>query len=304
MDLSGIEEAVRLAEQRWPGLEFRITGNEAHSACPICGQADTDGFVLHDIGNYWCRQGGCKGWLDEGDQHKWTPEEKRLRRIEAEQARARRERQELARRQTALERMMNCTDHLTYHRNLATTDRAYWYSQGINDDSIDDYHLGICRVCPTDAEHRPSYTIPVVNGGKLVNIRHRLIGADGDKYRPHMAGLGNTLFNADNLYMGFSTITIVEGEKKSIVLDQNGVQTVGIMGKAAFPPAWAKRFTGFERVNVCLDPDAEDRAIKLARLFNGRGHVVRLPAKSDDFLVEGGTVALLEEFLRLAWRVD
>jgi hypothetical protein len=296
-------DPITEAHQRWGITLHHESGDEFAGPCPFCKSGDDRFNAWAEVGNYWCRQCGAKGWLDE-DRVKLSRDEIRLRKLEAEAARARRERQQMKKRLSALEQMAQCRDHIRYYRNLATTDRAYWYSQGINDDSIDDYHLGICRVCPTDAEHRPSYTIPVVNGGKLVNIRHRLIGADGDKYRPHMAGLGNTLFNADNLYMGFSTITIVEGEKKSIVLDQNGVQTVGIMGKSAFPPAWAKRFTGFERVNVCLDPDAEDRAIKLARLFNGRGRMVILPVKPDDFFVMGGTMAEFAAFMRWARRVD
>lgn len=299
MDLSGINEAVRLAEQRWPGLEFNVTGKEAHSSCPFEGVGD-DRFMVNDVGHYFCRQCGKRGWIDDDRPRALTLEEQNA----LELRRLQREAQERDRRLSALERMHRCVDHLTYHRNLGGQDRAYWYSQGISDDSIDAYHLGVCRACPTDKEHRPSYTIPVVNGGKLVNIRHRLITNSGDRYRPHMAGLGNTLFNADNLYKGFSTMTVVEGEKKSIVLSQNGIQTVGIMGKAAFPPAWATRFGDFERVNVCLDPDAEDKAVKLARLFGGRGHMVVLPVKPDDFFVMGGTPAEFQAFVRWARRVD
>ena len=301
MELSGIEEAVSLAEQRWPGISFRIAGNEAHGPCPICGQADEDGFVLFEDGGFFCRPGGHTGWLDDDQPRRLTEAEitdLRLRQLE-------RLARDQAKRLSALERMHRCTDHITYHKLMDAADREYWYSQGIYDDAIDRYLLGTCYACPTDKERRPSYTIPVINGGKLVNIRHRIIGAtNGDKYRPHMAGLGNTLFDADHLYNGLPKVTIVEGEKKSIVVGQYGVNTVGIMGKAAFPAAWAVRFQPFARVNVCLDPDARDRAVQIAKLFNGRGHLVTLPDKVDDFFLNGGTPELLQEFLRLAWRVD
>lgn len=301
MDLTGIEEAVSLAEQRWPGVTFRIKGDEAHGPCPICGQADEDGFIIFDDGGFYCRPGDHAGWLDDDNPRQLTLAEQNAIEIR----RMKRRERERDRRLSALERMHHCTDHLTYHKLMDAEDRKYWHSQGIYDDAIDRYLLGTCYACPTDLLRRPSYTIPVINGGQLVNIRHRLIGADnGDKYRPHMAGLGNTLFDADHLYNGQPEVTIVEGEKKSIVVGQYGFNTVGIMGKGAFPPAWATRFQPFQRVNVCLDPDAEDRAVAIARLFGERGYLVRLPDKIDDYFLNGGTPELLKECIRLAWRVD
>jgi len=192
MELTGIEEAVRIAEQRWPGYEFRISGDEAHGPCPICGKADEDGFVIFSDGGTWCRAGDHTGWLDDDQKQTWTAEEMRLRRIEAEQARARRERSELRRRLTALEQLNQGHDHIDYHNLLDTDDRRWWNEQGINDDSINAYQLGVCYNCPTDVQHRPSYTIPVYDShhARLLNIRHRLMGViDGDRYRPHMAGL-------------------------------------------------------------------------------------------------------------------
>lgn len=304
MNLSSIEDAVAVAQQRWPGLEFHITGSEAHSACPICKRAETDGFVLFENGGYWCRPGECKGWLDENDRQVLTPEEIRLRRIEAEQNRARIRQRELEKRLTAIERMHRCQDHLAYHRALDDDARRYWHGQGIYDTAIDKYLLGFCYRCPTDNEHRASWTIPVTTKGKLVNIRHRLFNADDDKYRPHMAGLGNTLFNSDNLYNGEPDVMICEGEKKSIVVGQHGFNTVGTMGKAGFVPAWAAAFKAQRTVYVALDPDAQEQAHKLAALFPGRGRVVTLPVKADDFFVNGGKPGQFREFMRLARRVD
>jgi len=258
--------------------------------------------VIFEDGGYWCRAGNHSGWLDDDNpRHITTEEQSALRLLKIE-----RKQRETEKRLTALERMHRCTDHITYHNQMDQDDRNYWHSQGILDRAIEQYKLGLCLSCPTDSEHRPSWTIPVMHGGKLVNIRHRIIGADGgDKYRPHMAGLGNTLFNADNLYKpDIDTIMIVEGEKKSIVLSQYGIDTVGIMGKSSFPPAWAQRFERFRQVLVCLDPDAAERARGIAKLFTGRGYVVTLPTKPDDFFVMGGDARDFEEFMRLAWRAD
>ena len=104
-----------------------------------------------------------------------TSEELRLRRIEAELARQDRKQREIERRLSALERLNRSNDHLLYHSLLDAGDRQWWHSQGINDASIDAYQLGVCYNCPTDYQHRPSYTIPIYDsrGETLLNIRHR-----------------------------------------------------------------------------------------------------------------------------------
>jgi len=289
------------AQKRWPGLTFtKKSAKEASAPCPFCKDG-TDRFLVFERGNYWCRQCEQSGWLDDDKARKLTKEEL----LEIRVSQLERKQREHERRLSALERMHRCQDHITYHQALDASDREYWHSQGMTDRVIDKYLLGICYACPTDRERRPSWTIPVVNGGKLVNIRHRIIEAtNGDKYRPHMAGLGATLFNADNLYTGTDSVLLCEGEKKSIVTTENGFPSVGLMGMRSFPPAWAVRFEPFETVHIALDPDATDEAHKVAALFEGRGRVVTLPCKADDFFVEGGTVREFAEFLRFARRVD
>ena len=76
------------------------------------------------------------------------------------------------------------------------------------------------------------------------------------------------------------------------------------MGKGGFPPGWAARFAGLRTVYVALDPDAQDEAHKVAGLFKGRGHVVTLPVKADDFFVMGGKPQEFREYMRQARRVD
>lgn len=297
--MGDIESIMGEAEAQWHVQFTRKSSTEASAACPFCHDGE-DRFLIWAGGNFWCRQCGEKGWLDD-DKKRLTDIERRLAIIEAEQHKAARERMAQDRRLSALERLQRDQEHIQYHDLLDDTDRAWWHKQGINDESIDKYLLGICYNCPTDREHRPSYTIPVINHGELQNIRHRLMNAEGgDKYRPHLAGLGNTLFNADNLYRGLPSILLVEGEKKSIVLDQFGFPSVGMMGMRAFPAPWAKRFEKLREVVVLLDPDARDQAYKTAALFGGRGKVATLPVKCDDFFVQGGTVEEFRWFLKWA----
>jgi len=300
-------DPVALAEQMF-NIHLKPVGRGEYRSldgCPFCGDggkgSGSDRFRVFTEGKprYWCRVCGKQGFLDEAKP--LTEAEKleaRLRRIEQRQA-------EHERRLTALEQMKQSTEHLGYHRRLYHMERAldYWFAQGMTQATIDLYQLGYCDRCPTDHDGRPSYTIPVMYRGELWNIRHRLIGGDqGDKYRPHMAGLPQILFNADCLTSEDTTrILITEGEKKSIITAQSGFQNVGIMGKSGFKPAWAAKFDHFARVYVALDPDATDRAIEIARLFGPRGRVVLLPAKLDDLIVNYGAGADdLEGFLRAA----
>jgi len=301
MDLSGIEQAVSLAERRWPGFDFRICGNEAHGPCPICGKATEDGFIIFEDGGTHCRPGGHSGWLDDDQQrHILTPAERNAIEIR----KLKRQAAEHEKRLTALERMATCRDHIKYHAALDEDGRRYWYGEGIYDEAIDKYGLGYCYRCPSDKEHRPSWTIPVMTKGVLVNIRHRLLTSGNDRYRPHMPGLGNTLFNSDNLYNGEPDVLILEGEKKSCCVSQYGFNTVGTMGMKGFPPAWAAAFKTQRTVYVALDPDAQEEAHKIAELFPGRGRVVTLPEKADDFFVMGGKPQEFREFMRLARKAD
>lgn len=303
---TSIEEAVSLACQRWTGYEFRIENNNAAvGPCPVCGLADDDGFIIYYTGFFECRPGSHRGWIDDDKQNTLTPEEKERRRTAATAARALRIAEENAKRLTALERMNRCQDHIKYHKQLDDRDLLYWSQQGMFPETISAYQLGVCYRCPTDSEHRPSYTIPVINGGKLVNIRHRLLGfdgtpVDGDKYRPHMSGLGSTLFHADNLYNGKDRVIIVEGAKKGIVTSQYGYNSVAIFGAGGFKPHWAKRFEQFKEIIIALDPDVKEKAYKLASLFGSRGKVAHFPVKPDDFFRLGGTTSDFDNFLRLA----
>lgn len=288
-----ITDRIQEAETRWPQLRFRKkTADEASSSCPFCNQGD-DRFLIFDDGGYWCRQCESKGWLDE-ENSEWSqldPLERRVRLLEAEQRRARREREEQARQLSALQRMMRCTDHLKYHDMLDWDAIEYWHDEGMNNDTIDTYKLGFCPRCPTDRDRRASYTIPVFgrDGETLINIRHRLIGSqNGDKYRPHMAGLGAQLFNAKHTQLATQSIIVTEGEKKSLVLEQERFPNVAIMGARSFKKEWLTWLAPFEIVYVALDPDALDSARRLAAMFDGRGRIVDLPCKVDDMIVQYG----------------
>jgi DNA primase len=294
-------DPIAYAENRWHIHLKHHCHDEYVGPCPFCSGGEDRFHVWRDKGNYWCRQCGIKGFVDEdADDH-----ERRLRILEARQREIERKQAELEARMTALEKMHACRDHLLYHRQMSDEAILYWNQQGMLYETIERYLLGYCQRCPTDYNHRPSYTIPVISNGKLWNIRHRLVGADnGDKYRPHLAGLPNVLFNADYLRSDNENILIVEGEKKSIVAAQAGFPNVGVMGKAGFNKAWVSKFAPFKRVNVCYDPDAIEQAAEVAKLFGERGRVVYMPHKFDDLMtIYGATMDDIQAMIDLGRRV-
>lgn len=298
-----IESRIAEAETRWPQLQFTRTGSgEAHSACPFCNDG-VDRFAIFSNGGYWCRRCNETGWLDEHEQLSAT--EKRLRALEYTQRALVHKQQEHERRISALEQMqaqMEVAERYWANLHVRVDALEYWCNQGMTLETIDRYRLGYCPRCPTDAGGRDSYTIPVISNGKLWNIRHRLLRAtDGDKYRPHMAGLPHVLFNGDYLRSAEGRIVITEGEKKSIIGAQAGIPNVGIMGKSGFAKEWASKFDKFNSIIVMLDPDALNQAAQIAALFGGRGKVASLPAKLDDLIVKyGATPADVEAFMRYA----
>jgi hypothetical protein len=316
MQLSGIDEAIRLAEQRWTGLQFkRKTASEACSPCPFCGGDDR--FLLWDNGHWMCRPGaghcGQTGWIDDDQDNRLTEDEKRLRRIEAEQKRLAVQQEQMARRLTVLERLNKERPDLAYFQNLTTDYEAveYWRRQGMTDELIVEYQLGVCPICPTDKEGRRSYTIPVLDatGEVLKNVRHRIANApNGDKYRPQAAGLGNQLFNSRWVIQG-GDVALVEGEKKSIIVTDRFIPSAGVFGCKGFDMAWLSNFDAVRRLFIAFDPDALKSAwmlgydIKAAKpMIEVR--IVTLPVKPDDFFVDyGGTSRQMAEYFKMSREV-
>jgi len=293
-----IETRISEAAKRWGISLKRKNSNEACGACPFCRLADDDGFLVFSNGGYFCRKCGVKGWIDENEKRPKLSNEKLLELRIADLEHKQREHE---RRLTALEQMARCKDHIHYHNALTELAREYWYNEGIYDEAIEKFTLGYCHACPTYPPS-PSYTFPIVNGGKLENIRHRLTKPGGNgKYRPHRAGLGVSLYNADALKEANERVLVVEGEKKTIVASQSGFPAVGICGKRSFNRKWMDGFAHIGAVYVVLDPDATESAQRLAAMFDGKARVVDMPCKIDDAIAKfGASSSDIEMFLSMA----
>jgi hypothetical protein len=114
---------------------------------------------------------------------------------------------------------------------------------------------------------------------------------EGDRYRPHMAGLGSQLFNS-RFVLSEKELTLVEGEKKSIVVSDLVGAAIATSG-TAFNMKWLGHFDSVQRLNIAFDPDALDKAWKLGVAIKKakKGievYIVTLPAKPDDMLTHLG----------------
>ena len=298
---SSIEEAVSLAEERWPSIQLKIVSSEeAHGACPdpSCGAASEDGWVLFSSGYFFCRpsNGTHTGWLDDDKPLSLTPEQVLLRKHEVEIKRLARQQNEFSRQLEAIKWMAHCTDHEDYHLN-ACHDGEFWKwteAQGLLPETVFEYKIGKCDRCPTDIDGRPSYTLPIWRkDGPLWSIRHRLIGAEnGDKYRPHRKNLGLQLVNAHKLDRWERQVVVVEGAKKTYVTGQYDIPVVGILGKTGFEMRWLNWFHPSASICIMLDPDAQEAAWKLGREIAKTGkrtYVATPPMKPDDMFVAGCT---------------
>jgi len=261
------------------------TETEFAGPCPKCGGTDRFIVFLDGKPRYWCR--GCKysGFLDallsltEEDKAKFN-EDSRLLTIERAKLQ-----------EAALVAMSGCTDHLTYYAELLKRpDKiAYWTSEGISMQSIHQYKLGWCSRCVTDLEERASFTIPVFRDNKLIDIQHRLEGAQaGDKYRLHRKNLPKKpLYNSD-LAQSVSTGVVVEGAKKAIVIGQLGFNTVAIFGKESFDASTFETIRHWDPLYIALDPDAMSSSVMIAKLLGPHSRVVKTVLKIDDFVAKHG----------------
>jgi hypothetical protein len=104
-----------------------------------------------------------------------------------------------------------------------------------------------------------SHVIPVLDGDKVLTIRHRLYNPPNHigKYLPERKGDKAQLFGWQCLA---EETVIVEGEFKAIIMNSVGIPTVGIMGMGSFREEFDARFCEtVKRAYIMLDP-VKDKA--------------------------------------------
>lgn len=258
--------------------------------CPLKCRGGDDRFVVFANGNYWCRQ--CKG---KGVWRKETPEERNARQQHEGVAR-----QELCR------MIANCKDWIGYHDSVGQG-AALWKSCGITNEDIDKWGLGYCTQTPTVPYATASLTIPIFHRNQLVDIRHRLIAPQGDdKYRSHFPKLPPAYFNLDGL-VGQPRCYIVEGEKKAIVCNHNGLPTASFPGVnlahqlASIIP---QELEPSQELIFLPDPNSEAQLKPTWNELRGKGFNVKvmdLMMKPDDFILEFGIQPVLAGLPYARW---
>ncbi|MCK4302651.1 MAG: hypothetical protein KAY24_00225 [Candidatus Eisenbacteria sp.] len=253
--------------------------------CPVCGGKDR--FIVFTEGNSWCRRCNHRVWWDDSRQN---DKEAIARRAEL-----------AGKKQQAAQTMKKCDDWVRYWEACRADDLklALWDEHGISREEVMQWGLGWCPECPL-ASGFASLTMPVFYQGTLLDIRHRLLGASPQvgKYRSHMRHLAPSLFNADVLSRGGTTL-VVEGEKKAIILSRAHPTVVSIPGSNSGLALLAhvqQLEAGTDiRFLVGLDPSAEEQGAELVGKIRQGGFPAILlffPEKPDDFLLREGNDAV------------
>ena len=274
--------------------------NEWHGPCPFCGGKDR--FVIHTdrpypSWNWWCRQ--ChpdSGWIDEINPMLKEPMSQERAEQIANDAEKRLQKA-IDDAQAALDELRRARSWEHYHQQLTTETRVKWESWGIPEFWQDFYKLGYDpdRVIWTGTTewHTPTMTIPIFESltWECLNVKHRLLKPPkaGDKYRPERSGLPASLFIAYPDEPIYGKTLLVEGEKKAMVsfltADDHNLQVVGVPGKNT-PAHLLSQLDECDPIYICLDPDATDDAISLARKLDvRRTRIIELPDKIDDLII-------------------
>jgi DNA primase len=177
--------------------------------------------------------------------------------------------------------------HLRCHQDLDKHSREWWHAQGIKDEAIARFFLGMHR----HAVYGRCFTIPIIERGVLVNLRMRIENPEKpkDKYRPWDRGRGTQLFNRDVLTPELGGVVIVAGEKKAITLWQYGIPAVSPTGGCSnWKPEWTTALQFCRKVYIAFDPTETPAAWKLAQTIGERAHILTLPDKPDDWILANG----------------
>jgi len=204
-----------------------------------------------------------------------------------------------------------------YHTAM-NGESKYWNEQGITDSTIKHFQLGYCSRCPSyydknnPQDTRESLTTPYFYKNDLVDIKHRLLGEEKDKYRHHKKGMRNKLFYPQGLFSPQNEIPfylsndkealILEGETKTMFFWQMGWSCTGLPGANKWSETWLRFFKHLDKVYICLDPNVEEKTLlRIAyslKSVNVLPVIVNLPTKPDDmFVLFGGTVDEFQYYL-------
>lgn len=291
------DEALNAASDYFRVRLARHTNTKAHGPCPRCGGDDRFIVWIYE-GNGWCSHCHYEGWFIENESRALAAAEARVAR-EAAQRELR-------------SKMAECRDWYLYHTEPGSSVLELWEGMAmVGERSVQRWGLGYCGSCPLAPEFA-SLTIPVFYCGRLMDIRHKLLGVPKEriseigKYRSHLSGLVPHPFNLDAITT-HKDLLIIEGEIKPIDIMGAGIEgVIGIPGISIVDDLLlaADGLRDNQTVTVALDPGADRAADALAYEFASRGVytlVADMFMKPDDMRREYG-VEVVKEVIKQARR--
>ena len=157
---------------------------------------------------------------------------------------------------------------LKYHKNLTLEKRDYWHKRFISNETLDKFKIGW---------NKGYYIFPYTDTeGNYTG--YKAISEDKKQFwKP--AGLGNPLFNVGDIKKAAEQnklLVIAEGEKDTLVLNQEGYLAVGVSGVNGFKEEYKGLFKDVKDMAVCFDNDEAGRkgAEKISSILGYKVKVV------------------------------
>lgn len=153
---------------------------------------------------------------------------------------------------------------MAYHASLGDAKKEYFTRRGLTDATIRRFLLGYG--CPEGFDH-PRFTIPVVEGSKLLNIKFRadpeVEDEAGNKYMGVSGHNRNHLWGVSEVHR-HPSVLVTGGEIDRIHAHQDlfpdlfPITTTGGEG-SYWPDEWIDALRPVEKLYVCLDSDKPGR---------------------------------------------
>ena len=286
--------------------------DEWHGPCPSCYGHDRFS-VQFQINRFFCRVCGYTGWLEElslDHAPGFTTEEMKQRKKD------RLSQDQKDYKQMLLDRISLQASGIVENMQLALLAdedlleelmHPGGHLEGLTIKTIRRWKIGLMlrhKVCDDDGDWQDTRALafPVYNREALITIRLRPIDQPvhlwkWGKYRPIKAGLGIGLFIAD-YYKRNDPLThwcvLVEGEKKAMMLHQEGIPALGMWGvwtiKNSWIPVLQKRYNKIFLVHEEAHEKNEHVVGAIQHLRERLGPILRvieLDGKPDTMLAHG-----------------
>jgi hypothetical protein len=266
-------------------VELRRSGDQWSGQCPFHDDRSASLSVSENL--FFCHAGGCGA---TGDVFAWLERVNQCDFVEALRIAAQKvglapladkpsQSKPKANPDTEKRRIFPRSLAEQFNQAMPPERRQYYHDRGLSDETIDHFLLG------WDGTR---YTIPIINGGELVNVRRRRDDVSttdkSSKMLPYASGLGSHLFNADTL-KSTDTVIVTEGEFDAMLLEQHGWRAVsGTAGAGTWKADWTAQLKDCQTVYVVYDNDVAGRAgaESVAKSIGERARIVTLPDEVGD----------------------